>query len=382
MQAVAEGWTHDQLNAKLMQAMAAGPAHATYGSGARAESNLDQQTFGFKSMGEFAFHVRNAALGNGRLDQRLQAAATTYGNTEAGPDGGFAVPPQFATEIASTALEEQSLLSMADNTPISGNSMSFPKDESTPWGSTGVIATWDGEGDSANQRKPILGLDTLRLRKLRVLVPASDELLADSAAMTSHLTKKMGEAVLWKSNDAIVNGTGAGQPLGILNAGSLVAQAKEGSQAADTIVAANIAKMYGRCMKGAGANLVWLINPDAYQQVITMTLGDQPIWTAPTQGLRNAPDGLLLGRPIILTDACDTVGDQGDIILANMAGYRAITKAGGEDFSESMHLWFDQDITAFKLVFRMDGQPALTAAVTPPNSAVTRSHFVALAARA
>ena len=78
----------------------------------------------------------------------------------------------------------------------------------------------------------------------------------------------------------------------------------------------------------------------------------------------------------------DTVGDQGDIVLANMAGYRAITKAGGEEFSESMHLWFDQDVTAFKLIFRMDGQPALTSAVTPPNSAVTRSHFVALAARA
>lgn len=382
MQAVSEGWSQDQLNAELLKASAAGPAHASFGQGARADSNLDSKTFGFKSFGEYAFHVRNAALGNGRLDTRLQAAATTYGNEGSGPDGGFAVPPQFASEISTLALEEQSLLSMADNTPVSGNSMSFPKDETTPWGSTGITATWDGEGDAASQKKPVLGLDTLRLKKLRVLVPASDELLADSAAMTAHLTRKMSEAVLWKSNDAIVNGTGAGMPLGILSAASLVAQAKEAAQAADTIVAANIAKMYGRCMKGAGANLVWLINPDAYAQIITMTLGDQPIWTAPTQGIAGAPDGLLMGRPIVLTDACDTVGDQGDIILANMAGYRAITKAGGEEFSESMHLWFDQDVTAFKLVFRMDGAPALAAAVTPPNSAVTRSHFVALAARA
>jgi HK97 family phage major capsid protein len=381
MQAVTEGWTQDQLNAKLLAAASTGPAHAAYGQGARAESNLDSKTGGFKSMGEFAFHVRNAALGVGRMDHRLQAASTGYANEGTGSDGGFAVPPQFANEITSTALEEQSLLAMADNMPVSGNSMSFPKDETTPWGSTGIIATWDGEGSSATERKPVLGLDTLRLKKLRVLVPASDELLSDSVAMASHLIKKMGEAVLWKSNDAIVNGTGNGMPLGILTAASLVAQAKETSQTADTIVAANVAKMYGRCIKGAGANLVWLMNPDAYQQAITMTLGDQPIWTAPVQGMRGAPDGLLLGRPILMTDACDTVGDQGDIILANMAGYRAITKAGGEDFSESMHLWFDQDITAFKLVFRMDGQPALTAAVTPPNSSVTRSHFVALAAR-
>ncbi|MCU0810127.1 MAG: phage major capsid protein [Thiobacillaceae bacterium] len=382
MQAVSEGWSQEALNAALLKAASAGPAHASYGQGARSDENLDKKTFGFKSFGEYAFHVRNAALGNGRMDHRLKAAASTYGNESSGPDGGFAVPTQFASEIASLALEEQSLLSMADDTPVSGNSMSFPRDETTPWGSTGITATWDGEGETANQKKPVLGLDTLRLKKLRVLVPATDELLADSTAMTAHLTRKMGEAVLWKTNDAIVNGTGAGMPLGILNAVSLVAQAKETSQTADTINATNVAKMYGRCMKGAGANLVWLVNPDAYAQIIVMTLGDQPIWTAPNQGISGAPDGLLMGRPIILTDACDTVGDQGDIILANMAGYRAITKAGGEEFSESMHLWFDQDITAFKLVFRMDGQPALAAAVTPPNSAVTRSHFVALAARA
>lgn len=382
MQAVTEGWSTDQLNAALLAAANTGPAHAAYGQGARAESNIDPKTLGFRSLGEFAFHVRNAALGNGHMDPRLKAAATTYGNESAGPDGGFAVPEQFGNEISSLALEEQSLLAMADDTPVSGNSMTFPKDETTPWGSTGVTATWDGEASTANQKKPVLGKSRLELHKLRVLVPATDELLADSAAMTAHLTRKMGEAVLWKSNDAIINGTGAGMPLGILTAAALVAQAKETSQTADTIVAANVAKMYGRCIKGAGANLVWLLNPDAYAQVITMTLGNQPIWTAPVQGMRNAPDGLLLGRPIILTDACDTVGDQGDIILANMAGYRSITKAGGAVFSQSMHLWFDQDVQAFKLVFRMDGQPALSAAVTPPNSAVTRSHFVALAARA
>lgn len=382
MQAVAEGWTEDQLNAALLKAANKGEAHATYGSGARTESNLDAKTHGFKSFGEYAFHVRNAAQGTGRIDQRLMAAATTYGNEDAGPDGGFAVPPQFAADIASLALEEQSLLAMADDTPVSGNSMTFPKDETTPWGSTGVIASWDGEGDTASQKKPVLGKSRLELHKLRVLVPATDELLADAPAMTAHLTKKMAEAVLWKSNDAIINGTGAGMPLGILTAASLVAQAKETSQTADTINANNVAKMYGRCIKGAGARLAWLINPDAFNQLITMTIGNQPIYTAPNEGIKGAPDGLLLGRPVIFTDACDTLGDQGDIILANMAGYRAITKAGGAEFSQSMHLWFDQDVQAFKLVFRMDGQPALASAVTPPNSSVTRSHFVALAARA
>lgn len=381
MQAVAEGWTQDELNAKLLAAASKGDAHATYGQGARVEGNLDQRTHNFKSLGEFAHHVRNAALGNGRLDDRLKAAASTYGNESVGPDGGFAVPPQFANTISTLALEEDSLLAYADNTPVTGNSMSFPKDETTPWGSTGITANWEGEGDTKSQKKPSLQLDHLRLKKLTVLVGATDELLADSPAMSAYLAKKMSGAVRWKSNDAIVNGSGSGMPLGIRNGGSIVEVAKETSQVADTIVAANVAKMYARVMMGDGS-VVWMVNPDALPQIMLLTLGDQPIWTPPTEGFKAAPNGLLLGRPIVLTDACDTVGDSGDIILANMGGYRAITKAGGEEFSESMHLWFDQDVTAFKLIFRMDGQPALSAAVTPPNSTAKRSHFATIAARA
>jgi HK97 family phage major capsid protein len=131
----------------------------------------------------------------------------------------------------------------------------------------------------------------------------------------------------------------------------------------------------------AGGPVVWLHNPDAFPQIITLSLNSNPIWVPNNQGFQGAPNGFLLGRPLIETDACDTVGDVGDLILANMSGYRSITKAGGESFSESMHLHFDQDVVAFKLVFRMDGQPALSKAVTPPNSSATRSHFATLAAR-
>ena len=352
-----------------------------YGQAARSKDNItDDPKRGFRSYGDFAAAVMRSASDKG-MDERLVRAASTYANEASGPDGGYAVPPEFATEIASVAYGEESLLARCDTMSVSGNTMSFPKDETTPWGSTGITAAWESEGNQTTPKKPALGESTLKLRKLKVLVAASDELLADAAGMTSYLTRKCGEAVEWKITDAIVNGTGTGMPLGILNAGSLVAQAKEGSQTADTIVAGNIAKMYGRCIMGAGANVVWLMNPDCFQQVMQLSLNSNPIWVPANQGFAAAPNGLLMGRPIVLTDACDTVGDQGDIILANMSGYRAITKAGGAEFATSMHLWFDQDLMAFRLIFRMDGQPTLTSAVTPPNSAITRSHFVALAAR-
>lgn len=381
--AIKEGTSVADFQSKLLAAKRdkSGAAGVQYGQAARTTDNLAADPKrGFASYGEFCADVVRAATGK-EPSERLVRAATVYSNEASGPDGGYAVPPQFASEIASIAYAQESLLAHCDNTPVAGNSMTFPKDETTPWGTSGVYAAWEGEGAQTTPKKVALGESQLKLRKLKVLVSASEELLADASAMSSYITRKCGEAVDWKVNDAIINGTGAGMPLGVMVAASTVSQAKETSQTAATINAANVTKMFGRVIKGAGANLMWVVHPDSLNQVMLLTVGDQPIWTPPTEGFKQAPNGFLLGRPIIESDACATLGTVGDIILGNFNGYRAITKAGGAEFAQSMHLWFDQDLMAFRLIFRMDGQPALAAAVSPKNGSSTRSHFSTLATR-
>lgn len=345
----------------------------------RAEDCSADQTDGFRSFSEFAYQVRQACT-SPAADPRLTRAATTFGNESSGPDGGYAVPSAFAQEIATIAHSEGSLLPLCSQLEIESNNVDIPKDETTPWGSTGIIAAWEGEGNQSTKNKPDIDTSNCRLRKLKALVPVTDELFADSHAMSTYLNRVMAAAVSWKVNDAIINGTGAGMPLGILKATSLIAQAKETSQTADTIVAANVANMLARAILTGGGNVVWLVNPDAYGQAMNLVMNETPIWSPGTT--IDAPNGLLLGRPIVLTDACQTLGDKGDIILANMSGYQAVVHASGVALSNSMHLWFDQDLMVFRLIFRMDGQPLLSAPVTPPHSAITRSHFVALDARA
>lgn len=346
---------------------------------ARTDGHSTDPYEGFRSLGEFFHQVRQASTG-ADSDPRLVRAATVFSAEATGPSGGYVVPIAFAQDIASIAYSEGSLLPLCSEIKIGSSTVDIPRDETTPWGSTGIIAAWENEGDQSAQHKPDLDSTECRLRKLKALVPVTDELLEDSPAMEGYLKRVMGAAVSWKVNDAIINGTGAGVPLGILKASSLIVQAKEGAQTADTINAANVTNMLSRAILTGGGNIVWLINPDAYGQVMSLVLNEAPIWTPGTSV--DAPNGLLLGRPIVLTDACQTLGDQGDIILANMSGYQAVTRAGGAVLASSMHLWFDQDITAFRLTFRMDGQPLLSAAVTPPHSTVTRSHFVTLAVRA
>ena len=381
--AIKDGTSLAEFQTKLLAAKRdkSGAAGIQFGAGARSKENLaDDPKLGFRNYGEFCADIVRASTGKD-VSERLQRAATVFSNETSGPEGGYAVPPAFAKEISSIAYAEESLLSRCDDTPLSGNTMTFPKDETTPWGSTGVTAAWEGEGDQSTPKKVALGESQLKLRKLKVLVAASEELLADAAAMSSYITRKCGEAVDWKVNDAIINGTGTGMPLGVMVAASTVSQAKETSQTATTINAANVAKMFGRCIKGAGANLAWVVHPDALNQIMLLSINNNPIWTPPSEGFKAAPNGFLLGRPIVESDACQTLGTVGDIILGNFSGYRSISKAGGAEFATSMHLWFDQDLMAFRLIFRLDGQPALAAAVSPKNGSSTRSHFVTLATR-
>ena len=47
----------------------------------------------------------------------------------------------------------------------------------------------------------------------------------------------------------------------------------------------------------------------------------------------------------------------------------------------SMHFWIDRGITAFRTIFRIDGQPSITKPVTPNKGAASLSPIVVLAAR-
>lgn len=341
-------------------------------------------THGFVSFGEYLNAVKNAGARNAQVDDRLNygaAAPGTYGNENVGLDGGFAVPIEFATEIAAHSLEEDSLLALCDDNPISGNSMTYPSDETTPWGTDGVRAYWEGEADTAVGTKPKIKPNTMRLNKLMGIVPLTDELLEDAPAMGSYVTGKLGESIRYKANDAIFNGTGAGQPAGILNASALVTVSKESGQAANTFVAANAAKMFARMPARYLAGAIWVMNQQVLPQLITMTISNQPVWTPPNAGMAQAPGGLLLGKPIYPSQSAQALSAKGDVYFVNLKQYRTISKRAGIQIAQSMHLYFDAGLTAFRATFRLDGQPKFKSAITPAKGSDSLSPYVTLEAR-
>jgi HK97 family phage major capsid protein len=345
---------------------------------------------GFQSVGEFLKTVCQAQKHGNAIDDRLligsgrgAAAPASFGNEGSAQDGGFLVPPQFSSEIFTLSLGEDSLLPLTDNVEISGNTMAFPKDETTPWGTNGIRAYWQGEASTAVATKPVLGLATLRLKKLMALVPMTDELLDDTNALSSYLPEKIANSIRWKCNESILFGAGNGSPVGAVSSGATVTVAKESGQATLTLTPTNLAKMIARLPAGSFSRAVWIMNNDVLPALFTLTLGNYPIYlpVGNPGGLQQSPYGTLLGRPVYISQHAASFTAQGDVLLVDLKYYQTITKAGGMQTATSMHLYFDADLTAFRTTFRMDGQSKLAAAISPAKGSTTMSPFVQLGAR-
>lgn len=352
---------------------------------AQPRNQREQGKWGWPSMGSFARGVQAASRNGGFVDPRLiQNAPTTFGTEGVGEDGGFAVPPEFREAIMEKVLGDESLIARTDQLTSSSNTLTIPVDETTPWQSTGGIqAFWENEAAQLTQSKPALDQVSVRLNKLTALVPVTSELLEDAPALDTYLRRKAPEKMDFRLSDAIVNGNGGGQPLGIMNGTSLITVAKEGGQTADTVVFENVNKMYSRMYARWRSSAVWLINQDIEPQLNSLNHpGDSSPVFMPPGGLSQAPFGTIFGRPVVPTEACATLGDLGDIIFASMGQYLTARKVGGVRADTSIHLWFDYDMTAFRFILRVAGQPWWKAAIARFKGTNTLSAFVTLAERA
>jgi HK97 family phage major capsid protein len=141
--------------------------------------------------------------------------------------------------------------------------------------------------------------------------------------------------------------------------------------------------MWARLYAPLRRNAVWLINQDIEPQLDFLAFPDSnsgfpvPLYV-PQGGLSAAPFSTLKGRPVIPVEAMSTLGDVGDIILTDLSQYMTVTKGQDVRTDVSIHLYFDQDITAFRFVFRITGQPMWKATLTPQFGSNTRSWAVAL----
>lgn len=355
----------------------------------------------FSSLGEFLQAVAvasDASIWRGRLgatkaDELLNKltayqAAASGASVGVPSDGGYLVRKDWTSELLNKAREAAVIMPRCRDIPVGADfdSLEYPYVDETSratgsrWG--GVQVFWVAEADTVTAKKPKIGKGELKLEELMGLAYTTDRLLRDAAALEGILQDGFSSEFAFTIDDAIIRGNGVGKPLGFFGHPAYVEVAKETSQTADTVVAANVLKMYARMPARLKSGAVWLIHPDVMTQLPQMVIGDQPVWLPPGQ-FTQAPSGLLLGKPVVEIEQAEQLGDAGDILLVNLREYVVITKANeGLRYDTSMHVRFLNNEMAFRWVFRINGQPTWRTKLTPYKGTSDMSPFVGLAARA
>jgi len=345
---------------------------------------------GFSHMGEFASSVSQFMSPSGRKDHRLLATM----NQATSSEGGFLVPTTFATTIYDRfSGQADSLIARTDQYTLgSEEAIVFPADAETSRAdgsrAGGVAGYWKAEQTQmASFSTPTVKEFRLEPQELYVFAKVTDKLLRNSPiALEQYLTRKASDEIAFKCGDAIVNGVGAGMPLGILVSPCLVPITKETGQLAATVVVENIVKMWARLHPKSKPNAVWLINGEVEQQLQVMTIGvgvGGVLVYMPPGGITAAPYGMIFGRPVLPVEYCAALGTKGDIILADLSAYATAVR-GGVRADMSIHLLFDYAISCFRFQFEADGKPWLSSAITPykATASATLSSFVTLNTRA
>lgn len=354
----------------------------------------------FQTFGAQLQAIRQAAIsrtnGSGRVDTRLldiHRRAAAAGASEAVPSsGGFLVAPEFSRDILKRMYFVGDILKRCTIFPITkphSNAVRIPQFDETSRvnGSRlgGVQAYFQNEADLLVASKPKFMATELTADKITGLIYCTDELLSDSNALEAWMTYALAQELTFKLEYGIINGTGAGQPQGVLNSPATVSIAGEAGQLTASVVSANIQKMLAAFWSASynSPGACWIYHQELLPQLATLqtavgTGGSESKlwqWASGTDTY-----DLLAGFPAIQSEYCQVAGTPGDIILCDFSRYIVAMR---EHISNdlSLDLLFLTDQAAFRAIWRVNGQTVDRAPVLPLNGTVATSPFVALGPR-
>ena len=298
-------------------------------------------------------------------------------------DGGFLVPSEQAARIHAVSLENELVMPRCYLQPMRSNSIKIPAmsigDHSTALFG-GFTASYTAEAGTISEANPKSRAMELQAKKLTGLIRFSSELNADVPGGMSQIENLCGKGLAYFRDKFFLKGNGSGQPLGILNADCTIEVEKETGQVADSIVYENLTKMMSRIFAGSFQNSVWVCHQTTIPQLLTLSLavgtgGDH----IPVMKESNGKFSILT-RPVIFTEKTETLGNKGDIMLADFSQY-VVGLREGMRFDTSIHVAFETDEILSRIIERHDGQPLWDTALTLEDGSTTVSPFVTLEAR-
>lgn len=349
----------------------------------------------WRCFGEYLDKVRAYAV-SGLADRRLYATHPMGLNTVLDSEGHFLIPDQYGSQLLKRVYEMGQIIQRCRKISLAGDTYKIPYINETHRTAGkrmgGVRHYWIEQGSAPTATMPDFGQVELNLKKVACLGYVTEEMVKDYAATGGLLFDMFAQEITFGVEDAIFRGTGAGQPLGVLSANCVVQVTKETNQTAATLWGPNIVKMWARMWSPCRRNSVWLVNQDVEPQLWGLALEGRygsasgsadaiPIYYPAGSILNQGEYGILMGRPVLPVEYCSTLGTVGDIMLCDFSQYLLADKASGIRSDSSIHVRFTTDERTFRVIYRVDGQPWWSTALTPYQGSNTLTPFVKLEGR-
>jgi HK97 family phage major capsid protein len=350
--------------------------------GASVDKLYSSQGDFFRSISPHAQNFRDAKVLIEKKGQ-LQEIMNSFGSNVPA-DGGFLVPEILRSDLLQISLETSQIRPRATVIPMGSQKVLIPFVDSTSNVTSvlgGWTAQWVDEATAPTESQAKFGAVALDAKKLMLYSSCPNELVADGVGFSAFLEQGLPKAIAFEEDYRFMQGTGIGEPLGMVNCPAAVIATAQVGQGANTIVVENLANMFARMLPSSLNNAVWFATIDAFPQLATMALsvgtGGAPVFL--TNGsVAGAAPMTIYGRPLYFTEKLPGLGTTGDICFVDpsyyLVGDRQLLQV-----TASTDFLFSTDKTAYKVIERVDGRPWLQSAITQKNnSANTLSAFVQL----
>lgn len=338
----------------------------------------------FKSIAENLAAVKAYEVSMGQKEHdRIKFLKATGASEGVPSDGGLLLDPTLVSEFIKPIHEEGAFSSRVRRLPVGSNSNygwingvdETSRATGSRWG--GVRGYRLAEAATKTASRPSFRRINWELKKYAVVVYSTDELLADASQFSAIVNQACREELAFMVNDDIANGLGLAGPQGFMQSGSLINVTRVD---ANEVNHDDIVGMWNRMDPRGRSKAEWFINNDVQPQL------DKLFFATGSNGVLSpfisyGQDGVMrmYGRPVHVTEFNQSLGTAGDIILADLSQYLYWEK-GGVEAATSIHVQFLTDETAFRFVYRCDGQSSVASALTPYKGSTTTSPFVALLA--
>jgi HK97 family phage major capsid protein len=300
-----------------------------------------------------------------------------------GSSGGFSVPEPLAAQWLDDSIEGEIIRPLATVWPMESATRKVAGWDAANQSSTlfgGFAMEFIAEEGPGTKQTGKLRMIQLTAHKGGIFVDISNELREDGQGFEAQLDRAIRTSIGYGLDQYFINGTGAGQPLGLRNDPAKITVAKESGQKADSLVYESLCKMFARMYPAGRQRAIFLANSDTIPQLLQLSMaigtsGSQiPVMTESNGQFK------ILGRPVVFTSHMPTLGDADDLMFVDLSQYAIGIRREMRLEKSNLPGWTN-DLMSYRALLRFDGQGTWNAAITPRNGS-TLSWCVGLAERA